>query len=256
MQEKRNNQRIWQYFQQHRVASIVTTQLLVATILGLVLLGNGFGSTILGAFAQTPCSAGDATYVVVSGDTLGVIASRYNTTWQRLTSYNHIGNPNMIYIDQHICVPGRGNRGGSVGSGGSSGSSGSSGGAGTANRGPAPIAGIGNFFAYPQCTWYVNQRYYQLHRMYVPWTSNANAWQWTQRAYDYRWRVSSRPTVGAIVDLQPGVQGASYLGHVGVVERILSNGDFIASNMNWGTYPYSVANVRFTPGYGVTFITT
>lgn len=238
MENTRNSQRILQYFRQHRVTSIVTGQVIVAVMLGVVLFGGAFSATILGAFAQSPCSAGDLAYSVVSGDTLGAIASRYGTSWQRLASYNRIGNPNVIYINQHVCIPGKGK----------------SNGGGTVSSGPAPIRGVGNFFAIPQCTWWVAQRYYQLTGIYVPWTTNANAWQWTARAYEYRWRVSNRPTVGAIIDLQPGVQGAYGYGHVGVVERVLGNGDVIASNMNWGGYPYSVTNVRFTPGYGVTFI--
>ncbi|TMF46736.1 MAG: hypothetical protein E6I32_11265 [Chloroflexi bacterium] len=66
--------------------------------------------------------------------------------------------------------------------------------------------------------------------------------------------MSGKPVVGAIIDLQPGVQGASGLGHVAVVEKILSNGHVIASNMSWGAYPWQVTNVEFTPGPGVTFI--
>lgn len=241
MQHSQTTQRIWQYFRQHRVVSIVAGHALVASILAVVLLGNTFGSAIMGAFAQNPCSGGDATYSVVSGDTLGTIASRYSMTWQKLTSYNHIANPNMIYINQHICIPGHGNTGS---------------GSGSTNNGPAPVLGVGNFFPYPQCTRWAAERYFQMHHVYVPWTSNANAWQWTARAYDFRWHVSNSPSVGAIVDLQPWVQGAYAFGHVAVVERVLSNGHVIASNQNWGAYPYSVTNVEFTPGYGVTFITS
>lgn len=234
MQNTRNSQRILHYFRQHRVTSIATGHVVVAVALGMVLLGNAFGSTILGAFAQSPCSSGDRTYSVVSGDTLGAIASRYGIGWQRLASYNHIGNPNMIYISQHICIPGKGGK--------------------PVSSGPPPTHGVGNFYPYPQCTWWAAQRYHQLTGLYVPWTYNANAWQWTARAYDFHWRVSSRPTVGAIVDLQPWVQGAYGYGHVAVVERVLGNGNVIASNMNWGGYPYYVTDVEFTPSYGVTFI--
>jgi len=50
------------------------------------------------------------------------------------------------------------------------------------------------------------------------------------------------------------VQGAYGLGHVAVVEQVLSNGHVIASTMNWGVYPWQVTYVQFTPGPGVTFI--
>jgi surface antigen len=90
--------------------------------------------------------------------------------------------------------------------------------------------------------------------VYVPWATNADAWQWTARAYDFGWHVSAIPRIGDIVDLQPWVQGAYGLGHVAVVERILSNGEVIASNMNWGSTPWAITDVAFTPGPGVTFI--
>jgi N-acetylmuramoyl-L-alanine amidase len=111
-----------------------------------------------------------------------------------------------------------------------------------------------NVFPYPACTWWADQRYYQLHGIFVPWHTQANAWQWTARAYQYGWHVSSSPVLGAIINLQPGVQGAGYLGHVGVVEKILSNGHVIASNTSWGAYPDAVMDVEFAPGPGVTFI--
>jgi len=227
----RTDQRIWQYFQQHRVASIVAAHVAVVGIVGLLLLGN-LGMNIFGAFAQSPCSSGDQTYVVVSGDTLGAIASRYKTTWQKLASYNHIQNPNLIYVNEKVCIPG----------------------GSQASSSPPPVKGTGNYFPYGH-TWWANERYHQLHGIYVPWTTNSDAWAWTARAHDFHWRVSSSPTVGAIVNLQPWVQGAYGLGHVAVVERVLSNGDVIASNMNWGAYYWKVVDVEFAPGPGVTFIT-
>ncbi len=111
-----------------------------------------------------------------------------------------------------------------------------------------------NPYPYPACTWWGDQRYFQLHGMFVPWHSQANAWQWTDRAYQYGWHVSSRPVLGAIINLQPGVQGAGWLGHVGIVEKILPNGHVIASNLSWGANPYAVTDVEFAPGPGVTFL--
>jgi surface antigen len=166
----------------------------------------------------------------VSGDTLGGIAGRHNTTWQRLASYNHIANPNLIYVNQTVCIPGK------------------------AQNGPPPAKGSGNFFPQGQCTWWASQRYYQMHGVYVPWTTQSNAWQWKDRAKDFHWQVSSTPNVGDIVDLQPWVEGAYNLGHVAVVEQILGNGDILASNLNWGPFPWQVTNVEFSPGPGVSFI--
>jgi surface antigen len=236
------HQRIWQYFQQHRVASIAIAHACVLTILGLVLVGGIAGTQLFGAFAQSACSSGDHAYTVVSGDTLGGIAARNGTTWERLSSYNHIANPNLIYVDQTVCIPGHGST--TTTSYNSSGS----------NSSAYVSRGNGNAFPYGQCTWWANQRFYQLHGFYVPWMTNADAWAWTARAYQYGWHVSGTPSVGAIIDLQPGVQGAYSLGHVALVEQVLNNGNVIASTMNWGVYYWKVVDVQFSPGPGVTFI--
>lgn len=232
------HQRIWHYLQQHRVVSIVVGHITVVGILGLLLLGNGLGMNVFGAFAQSLCSSGDHTYIVARGDTLGAIAARYHTTWQRLASYNHIANANVIYVNEKVCIPGAGSGSGS----------------GSGHSGNAPAKGQGNFFPYGQCTWFADQRFHQMHGIYVPWRTQSNAWQWTARANQFGWRVSGTPSVGAIVDLQPWVQGAYSLGHVAVVERILQNRHVIASTMNWGAYPWRVTYVEYAPGPGVTFI--
>lgn len=44
-------------------------------------------------------------YVVVKGDTLSGIASKYGTTYQELASYNNISNPDLIYVGQVIKIP-------------------------------------------------------------------------------------------------------------------------------------------------------
>jgi len=117
-----------------------------------------------------------------------------------------------------------------------------------------PPTGAYNWFPYPWCTWWADQRYHQLHGVYVPWRTNSNAWQWTARAYQFGWQVSSRASRGAIINLQPWVQGAYGLGHVAVVERVYSDGSVLASNTSWGSNPYQVTYVHFYPGSGVTFI--
>jgi N-acetylmuramoyl-L-alanine amidase len=119
---------------------------------------------------------------------------------------------------------------------------------------PLPTQGSGNVFPYGSCTWWANQRYFQIHGIFVPWRTQSDAWEWTARAYQFGWHVSSSPVWGAIIDLQPGVQGAYSAGHVAVVEKILSNGHVIASNMSWGAHPWQVTYVEFAPGPGVTFI--
>lgn len=111
-----------------------------------------------------------------------------------------------------------------------------------------------NPFPYGQCTWWADQRYYQLHGVFVPWHTNANAWQWATRAYQFGWSVSVVPHVGDIMVLQPGIQGAYYMGHVAVVEQVLSSGRFVASSMNWGANRWSVTDTQFYAGPGVSFL--
>jgi surface antigen len=232
-------QRIWHYFQRHRAISIVVGHVSVVAILGMLLLGNALGTGlfgVFGAFAKAPCSSGDRVYVVASGDTLGVIAAHYNVNLRRLASYNHIANPNLIYVHQTICIP-------------------KSARPAPPPPSPPPVKGTGNYFPYGECTWYANKRYHELHRIYVPWTTNSNAWQWKYRASDFHWQISARPSVGAIIDLQPWVQGAYSQGHVAVVEKILRNGHVIVSSMNWGAYYWKVTYKEFSAGPGVTFIT-
>jgi len=303
----RVHQQVWKYFQQHRAASF-PRKVGVVAVLGLLFLVITSVVNVRGAHAQSLCSSGDRTYVVVGGDTLSGIGVRYGVNWQRLASYNHIANPNLIYINQEVCIPGRGYQSTGDGSGSGSGrvlhiTSAPShfasvvrqvktvpalshvGSKKPVNAAPAssylvsaesvkvtatpasfssengtqvtngdPPKGTSNPFPYPYCTWWADQRFYQLHGFYVPWRTQADAWQWTVRAYQFGWTVSSVPTVGSIIDLQPWVQGAYGDGHVGVVEKILGNGHVIASNMNWGADPYEVVDVEFAPGPGVTFI--
>ena len=45
-------------------------------------------------------------YTVKSGDTLSAIANKYNTTVAELARINNIGNPNLIYVNQKIVLPG------------------------------------------------------------------------------------------------------------------------------------------------------
>jgi len=219
-------QRFWEIFVRYRLASIIVGPVIVMTVLTMVQPGG-----LLRAFAQSSCAKGDQVYVVQQGDTLGAIASRYSTAWQQLASYNKLANPNTISVDQNICIPGI-----------------SSSGYASAKKGGS------NPYPYPACTWWADDRFHQLHNFYVPWRTNANAYQWKDRAAENGWRVSGSPTVGSIIDLQPGVQGAGYLGHVGLVEQVLSNGHVIASSMSWGAYPNQVTDWQFAPGSGVTFL--
>lgn len=57
-----------------------------------------------GGSSSSTSTSSSVTYTVKSGDTLGGIASRYNTTYQRLAQINGISNPNLIYPGQVIKI--------------------------------------------------------------------------------------------------------------------------------------------------------
>jgi surface antigen len=114
--------------------------------------------------------------------------------------------------------------------------------------------GLSNTFPFGQCTWWADQRYYQLHGVFVPWRTNAFAANWVNLARQFGWHVSNTPIVGAIMVLQSGIQGAYSAGHVGVVERLLDDGSAIVSSMNWGMNPKMVTEHTFHPGPDVAFI--
>lgn len=210
---------------------------LIRHIIVVFMIGAIFftGALSFNLFAQINCANTDNAYSVRSGDTLGAIANRNGTTWQNIASYNKISNPNFIFINQKICIPG-------------------SMGVITVNTSSqSPIHGSGNFFPQGQCTYWANQRYHEIHGVYVPWTTNSNANQWVDRAHDFHWYTTSTPKMGAIVSFQAGVQGAFSLGHVAYVEQLLPNGHFVASNMDFN-YSSNVVNWTFHAGNGVTFI--
>jgi surface antigen len=119
--------------------------------------------------------------------------------------------------------------------------------------GTQPQSAKANTFPQDQCTYWASERYHTLTGYYVPWSGNA--FQWAGNASAYGWQNSSQPSVPSIMVLQPGVQGASGLyGHVGVVEKINTDGTFVASNLNWAPNPQDVKNITFRIGQGVSFV--
>lgn len=56
--------------------------------------------------AQEGGQVGSGSYVVQRGDTLSIIARRFNTTVATLVQLNGIANPNRIFVGQRLTVPG------------------------------------------------------------------------------------------------------------------------------------------------------
>lgn len=78
----------------------------------------------------------------------------------------------------------------------------------------------GHSFPYGYCTWYVAQY------KYVPWGGHAGTWLYNARAYGAK--TGKTPKVGSIV-----VTSESWYGHVGIVEKVHSNGDISIKEMNY-----------------------
>src|SRR3954463_784627 len=70
-------QRIAQYFHQHRIISIITGHFVVIMILTMAIFSNSLGKSLTSAFAWTSCPSGDQTYSVRYGDPLSNIATSH-----------------------------------------------------------------------------------------------------------------------------------------------------------------------------------
>ena len=92
----------------------------------------------------------------------------------------------------------------------------------------------GNRYAAGNCTWYAYERRAQLGRPVGSFWGNANTWASNARAAGYT--VNNSPASGAVLTDQAG-----YFGHVGVVERVKSNGDIVITEMN--NYAYGGFNI-------------
>ena len=58
---------------------------------------------------QADTGSGEAAFIhtVVAGETLGILAQRYETTVQELISLNNLANPDVIQVGQQLQIPGR-----------------------------------------------------------------------------------------------------------------------------------------------------
>ena len=77
----------------------------------LIVIGcTTLGGTIFGAAAAQAATAAplDQTGVQITvkpGDTLSAIGQRTSRSWPQLAAFNHISNPNLIFVGQVITIP-------------------------------------------------------------------------------------------------------------------------------------------------------
>jgi len=77
----------------------LTTKLASARLLAAILIAAQV------ALCAPPVQAASPTYIVQHGDTLSLIAGRYDTTVRALAELNGIVNPNLIYVSQRLLIP-------------------------------------------------------------------------------------------------------------------------------------------------------
>lgn len=114
------------------------------------------------------------------------------------------------------------------------------------------FAGDPHSSVFGSCTWWP-----WYHHQNEPLMQLGNAAQWLSNAPAHGLATGTEPSVGATVVFQPGVQGASGMGHVGYVESVLGGGWFMISEMSftwngggWGRVSYRYVHT----GSGVGFI--
>ncbi len=281
---------VWKIFQPYNVVNIVVSiYLVVIAVCGLYPNGT-IVSRAEDVYEKpfTSCSKTDRKHIVVGDDTLARIATYYGLKEQMMVAYNHLTGHSVLHVGQSICIqnasgnafnrnlrsirawvrvttrmrlvkpvphPKQSKRARPARSQPAGANNNASLSDGYAFRNPLAFSGgFTNVFSYGQCTWWAAQRYFQLHNVVVPWRSQANAGQWTARAYENGWRVSGLASVGSILVLQGGVQGAGAVGHVGIVEQVLNDGTAIVSSMTWGYGGGRVSLDAVRPGPGVAFL--
>ncbi len=170
-------------------------------------------------------------HTVAAGDTVDSIASKYSSNPDRITTVNNL-ELSGVAAGQRLVVPDgvkpapapvvnrvQASSGGSLGG---------------SRVGTNVFATAGNRYAAGNCTWYVYERRAQMGRPVGSFWGNANTWASSARAAGYL--VNRSPAAGAVL-----VDQAGYFGHVGVVERVLENGDIVITEMN--NYAYGGFNI-------------
>ncbi|NTW62220.1 LysM peptidoglycan-binding domain-containing protein [Candidatus Saccharibacteria bacterium] len=162
-------------------------------------------------------------YTVKSSDTIDSIASRYGVDKTRLVLYNDLDvsglQPGAAIVLPSATLPGN-ERPGYVAPVAVATGTGFGGATWHISNGTSPCPGYG----YGYCTCYAYARRVQLGLPVGSNWGNASSWAWYAASAGYL--VNHTPSVGAIL------QNGGGLGHVGIVESVLPNGDISISEMN------------------------
>lgn len=169
-------------------------------------------------------------HTVASGDTIEAIAGKYNSNAERIKTVNNL-ELTSIANGQRLIIPDGVKPAPVVAPRATQSFGGDLGGARISSN---VYATAGNRYAPGNCTWYAYERRAQMGRPVGSFWGNANTWASSARAAGYL--VNRSPAAGAVL-----VDQAGYFGHVGVVERVLENGDIVISEMN--NYAYGGFNI-------------
>ncbi|AVQ33908.1 LysM peptidoglycan-binding domain-containing protein [Staphylococcus muscae] len=167
-------------------------------------------------------------YTVQPGDSLGLIASKYGTTYRNIMNLNGL-NSFLIFPGQKLKVTGTATVSQTQTT--------------TTNYGTSPVFNHKNYYDWGQCTWHVFNKRQAAGRAISAYWWNANTWD--NNAVRDGYLVNNQPAVGSILQSDLG-----YYGHVAYVERINSDGSILVSEMNYSAGP-GVLTYRTIPSYSV-----
>lgn len=188
-------------------------------------------------------------YQVKSGDSIDKIASKYGSDKTMIVSFNDIElsgiKPGQLLVIPDGSLPDAERPGYQAPSTNTSYAVVSSGATGNVNGGDSWFIRTGtpmysgNKYFFGNCTAYAFDRRVELGlRVSGNW---GNAAEWSYNASAEGYKVDNTPAVGAIIQT-----GAGWFGHVGVVEKLLPNGDIQISEMNYygGNGGFNIVNGR------------
>ncbi|MGW9856945.1 N-acetylmuramoyl-L-alanine amidase [Staphylococcus hominis] len=199
---------------------------------GQTLTVSGTASSSSHTQSSSNSSGSSSYYTVRYGDSLSVIAWKYNTTYQNIMRLNGLNNF-FIYPGQKLRVSGTASSSSNTNSTSSS----------SNYYYNTPIFHHRNLYDWGQCTWHVFNRRAQIGKGISTYWWNAN--NWDDAAVRDGYKIDYNPTVGSIAQSDAG-----YYGHVAFVERVNSNGSVLVSEMNFSASP-GILTYRTIPAYQV-----